>query len=153
LNKNFDMVTIAKSVLNGRRQGFTSRDFYRELLKRAAEAQTDNQSPEQAFAKYTETQDGKLLMAAMRKAEQVPWDEPDDDEEDAVDDTDNGDDDDNGATAGFRQPARQRRTPAADCRRRNQAWRGPSRTNYAAAPRSKSAVARSVLTSNTAVPA
>jgi hypothetical protein len=80
LNKS-DMVTIAKSVINGQQQGLTSRDFYRELVERSVKARTAHQTPEQAFAKYCETEDGRLLMAAMRKAKPVPWDQPDEDDE------------------------------------------------------------------------
>ena len=79
-----DIITIAKSIVAkgpGSQPGYTSRDFYLEMTKQAAANRTAGQTEAQAFAKFAGTEDGRLLMAAMRKAEQVSC-EPDDDDDD-----------------------------------------------------------------------
>jgi len=86
MNKSADMIMIAKSVINGRDQGVDSRYFYREIQKRAAASRELGQTEAQAFAKYLETEPGRLLFQAMKKAEQRPWDEPLEDEREGIED-------------------------------------------------------------------
>jgi hypothetical protein len=91
LNKSSDLISIAKSIISrgpDAQPGVTSRVLFEEMQKRADAMFPDSLTREQRFARYAEnTEEGRLLCKAQRRAAPEPLDEDEDEQDDECDPT------------------------------------------------------------------
>src|SRR6516164_657307 len=74
-----DMLAFAKILKNtGETSGFTREDFHAEIQKRAEGIRRPGQSSAQAYASYLNTEPGRILHDAYKRAPAAPPQAPQD---------------------------------------------------------------------------